>query len=169
MTPARTTSIIAITTLALLAAPAYAAGSDEHDAHHPAPPAGQRLAQAPQAAQGMGMGMGMAGTTAAPAGYAEQMKAMQAMHDKMLAAKTPEERNALMAEQMKLMQDGMAMMGGMGPGPMHGMGGMGMGGGSGMAPMDMATRQQVMEKRMEMMQSMMQMMMDRMGAPATQP
>lgn len=171
MTPARTTSIIAITTLALLAAPAYAAGSDEHDAHHPAPPAGQRLAQAPQAAQGMGMGMGMAGTTAAPAGYAEQMKAMQAMHDKMLAAKTPEERNALMAEQMKLMQDGMATMGRMG-------GGMGMGGGAMMGgnrpgaapaqPGDMASRQQMMEQRMDMMQSMMQMMMDRMmPAPST--
>ncbi len=45
---------------------------------------------------------------------ASQMKAMQQMHDKMLAAKTPEERNALIAEQMKLMQDGMNMMGGMG-------------------------------------------------------
>ena len=38
-----------------------------------------------------------------------------------------------------------------------------------MAPMDMAARQQMMEKRMEMMQSMMQMMMDRMGAPTAQP
>ena len=39
-----------------------------------------------------------------------QMKAMREMHDKMMRARTPEERNALMAEQMKLMQDGMAMM-----------------------------------------------------------
>ena len=73
------------------------------------------------------------------------------------------------AEHMKLMQEGMAMMEGMGPGAM---GGMGMGGmrgagpaGAAGAPMDMATRQQTMERRMEMMQSMMQMMMDRMGAP----
>ena len=39
-----------------------------------------------------------------------QTKAMQAMHEKMMAAKTPEERNSLMAEHMKSMQDGMAMM-----------------------------------------------------------
>lgn len=127
MTSVRTISILTTTTLALLAAPAFAAGNDEHDAHHPAAAAEQRVAQAPQAAQGMGMGNTIAapsGSAAAPAGYAEQMKAMQAMHDKMLAAKTPEERNALMAEQMKLMQDGMTMMGRMG-------GGMGMGGGGG--------------------------------------
>jgi len=31
----------------------------------------------------------------------EQMKSMQVMHDKMMAAKTPEERNALMSDQMK--------------------------------------------------------------------
>ncbi len=43
------------------------------------------------------------------------MKAMEAMHDKMAAARTPEERQALMAEHMKLMQEGMAMMGGMAP------------------------------------------------------
>ena len=89
------------------------------------------------------------------------MKAMREMHDKMMRARTPEERNALMAEQMKLMQDGMAMMGGMGPGGMGGMKGMP---GMGAMPTDMATRQQMMEKRMEMMQSMMQMMMDRMPA-----
>lgn len=173
MTSVRTISILATTTLSLLAAPAFAAGNDEHDAHHPAAAAEQRLAQAPQAAQGMGMGSTTAapsGAAAAPAGYAEQMKAMQAMHDKMLAAKTPEERNALMAEQMKLMQDGMAMMGRMG-------GGMGMGGGAMMGgnrpgagpaqPGDMASRQQMMEQRMDMMQTMMEMMVDRLPqAPA---
>jgi hypothetical protein len=76
---------------------------------------------------------------------------MQAMHNKMMAAKTPEERNALMAEQMKLMQGGMGMMGRMGPGAMAG------------KPGDMAARQGMMEQRMDMMQSMM--MMDR-TAPA---
>jgi hypothetical protein len=81
------------------------------------------------------------------------MKAMQAMHDRMLAAKTPEERNALMAEQMRLMQGGMGMMGRMGPGAMAG------------KPGDMAGRQGMMEQRMDMMQSMMQMMIDR-TAPA---
>ena len=80
-----------------------------------------------------------------------QMNTMQGMHEKMMNAKTPEERSKLMAEHMKAMQDGMAMMEGM-PG-MQGMTG------------DMGTRQQMMEKRMAMMQTMMKMMMmDRMPA-----
>ncbi len=90
-----------------------------------------------------------------------QMKAMREMHDRMVRARTPQERNALMAEQMKLMQDGMAAMGGMGPGGMQGMQGMqGMGG----MPSDMASRQLMLDKRMDMMQSMMQMMIDRIDA-----
>lgn len=93
-----------------------------------------------------------------------QMKTMREMHDKMVNAKTPEERNAMMAEHMKAMQGGMATMGMMGGAGMGGMGGMGaMQGGKPMAG-DMNQRQQMMEKRMEMMQSMMQMMMDRMPA-----
>jgi len=85
-----------------------------------------------------------------------QMKTMQVMHDKMMSAKTPEERNKLMAEHMKTMQDGMAMMEGTSSAGMGGMKGM-----SGMSG-DMGARHQMMEKRMEMMQSMMKMMMDRM-------
>jgi len=92
------------------------------------------------------------------------MKTMQGMHEKMMNAKTPEERSKLMAEHMKAMQEGMAMMGGMsgaGMGDMKGMQEMpNMGG-------DIGARQQMMEKRMEMMQTMMKMMMDRMpAAPA---
>ena len=97
------------------------------------------------------------------------MKAMRDMHDKIMRARTPEERNALMAEHMKLMQEGLAMMDGMGSGGMGGM--MEMGGmqGGATTPADMAARQQMMEKRMEMMQSMMQMMMDGLPpAPAKQ-
>ena len=111
------------------------------------------------------MGMASAHSMATPDHMAKmdaQMKTMRDMHEKMMNAKTPEERNKLMAEHMKTMQDGMAMMGGMGT--MAGMGGM-----QGKAPMvgDMAGRQQMMEKRMEMMQAMMKMMMDRMPpAPA---
>ena len=37
-----------------------------------------------------------------------QTKAMQAMHDKMMSAQTPEERSKLMAEHMKSMQGGMS-------------------------------------------------------------
>ena len=87
-----------------------------------------------------------------------QMKIMREMHEKMARAKTPEERNALMAEHMKTIQEGMAtmnMMGGPGMGPMGGMQG-----GKPM-PGNMNERQQMMEKRMEMMQSMMRMMMER--------
>lgn len=84
------------------------------------------------------------------AGMDAQMKTMRDMHEKMMAAKTPEERNAMMAAHMKSMKDGMAMM--------KGMSGM-----SGMSS-DMGSRHQTMEKRMEMMQSMMEMMMDRMPA-----
>ena len=43
--------------------------------------------------------------------YDQQMKTMQDMHQKMVAAKTPEERAALMKDHMRTMQDGMAMMG----------------------------------------------------------
>jgi len=90
-----------------------------------------------------------------------QMKTMQAMHEKMIDAKTPQERSKLMAEHMKAMQDGMAMMGDMssaGMGDMKGMQGM-----QGMTG-DMGAHHKMMAKRMEMMQMMMQMMMDRESA-----
>jgi hypothetical protein len=110
-----------------------------------------------------------------------RMKAMQEMHQKMLNAKTPAERQALMADHMTAMQGGMAMMKEMhamhgmgatgGKAPMPGMGGMagmgGTGGTGGMAdgkgmPADMAARHQMMTDHMAMMQMMMDMMVDRM-------
>ncbi len=124
----------------------------DHAAHHPD-------TAAPTVADAMPMGGSMAQMD-------EHMKAMREMHEKMKRAKTPEEKNALMVEHMKLMQDGMAMMGGVSPGAMGGMDNMkdkvSMSG-------DMAMHGQMMEKRMEMMQSMMQMMMDRMPQPAAKP
>jgi hypothetical protein len=113
------------------------------DVHHP-----EGAASAPSTAP-----TAKAAPGPSPSALQNQMKAMQAMHDKMIAAKTPEERSALMAEHMKTMQDGMSMMQGM----------QGLQGGPG-ARMDGATRQRMMEMRMDMMQSMMQMMMDRMPA-----
>ena len=87
-----------------------------------------------------------------------QTKAMQAMHDRMMSAKTPEERSKLMAEHMKSMQDGMTMMEGMASPGMAGM----QGGMSGMGGMGgMGAHHAMMEKRMAMMQTMMKMMMDR--------
>ena len=108
----------------------------------------------------------MGGTNGSMAQMDERMLAMREMHEKMKRARTPDEKSALMAEHMKLMQDGMAMMGGMGPGSTMGKGGM-----NDKAPMsgDMAMHGQMMEKRMEMMQSMMQMMMDRMPQSPAKP
>ena len=151
MTFVRTFLSITALTTASLATSAWAATDKQHDSHHPAQAAAVQVAQATPTKPGMGMGAGVA-----MPGAAEQMKAMREMHDKAMAAKTTEERQALMAEQMKLMQNGMNMVGGMG------------GMGPGAKPGDMAARQGMMEQRMDMMQSMMQMMMDRMTpVPAT--
>ena len=78
------------------------------------------------------------------------MQQMQAMHEKMMAAKSPAERQALMAEHVKLMQDGMKTMQQMGMK-------------SGKHPMSA----QIMQQRMDMLTMMMQMMMDRQGAGGT--
>ena len=135
--------------LALFAAgaPSWAAQHDQYKAHHPA---GSASAAAAKAMPGK--------TTPEMARMANQMKAMQEMHDKMMAAKTPEERSALMAEHMKTMQDGMGMM--------KGMGGMA---GPKSPPTNMTERQTMMEQRMDMMQTMMEMMADRLPqSPAKQ-
>lgn len=133
--------------LALVAVgPIAWAAQDEHKAHHPAGTAAAPAAKAMPGPAGPDM-----------ARMDTQMKDMGAMHDKMMAASTPEERNALMAEHMKTMQGGMAMMNGMSSGGMGGTGAKG----------NMASQHMMLEKRMDMMQSMMQMMMDRMpAAPA---
>ena len=122
------------------------------------------------------MAMGPAGSTAA---MDPRMKGMQEMHQKMVNASTPAERQALMADHMKAMQGGMAMMkemhgmqagsgtGGMGMMGSHGASApmAGMGDGTGM-PADMATRHQMMADHMAMMQMMMDMMADRMPPAA---
>lgn len=131
----------------------FAQNADEHKDHHPAgatAPAAtaKKSPTKPVSADKM-------------ASMDKHMKEMQVMHEKMAAAKTPDERQALMAEHMKVMQDGMGMMkqmsGTAGKGSMQGEKGMNA---------TMADRQQMLEKRMEMMESMMQMMIDR-TLPAT--
>ena len=118
------------------------AAQDEHQAHHPAGAASAPVAKANPSPAGPDM-----------ARIDTQMMDMGAMHDKMTAASTPEERNALMAEHMKTMQGGMAMMNGMSStGQSSGMKG------------DMTAHHRTMEARMEMMQATMQMMMDRLPA-----
>jgi hypothetical protein len=107
-------------------------------------------------------GMGNAPTSMPMATMDPRMKAMKDMHQKMMGASTPAERQAMMADHMKAMQDGMAMMK-----EMHGMQGMtGMGGGQTM-PSDMTKHHPMMADHMAMMQMMMDMMSDRMPpAPA---
>lgn len=124
----------------------------EHAQHHP-----QGAASAPMASKPAAQPPG-----AKPAMTPEQivtmdkhMKAMEETHQKMMSAKTPEERQAAMAEHMKQMHDGgmpMMKMGGDAKGMQCGM----MGGNSAM-----------MEQRMAHMESMMQTMMARLPpAPA---
>ena len=128
--------------IATIGAPAWAADADPHQAHPP----------------GVAASAPAANSIPGKARMESQMKAMQEMHAKMMAAKTPAERDALMAEHMKIMQDGMTMMNGMSPGAM---------GGTGAMKGDMAARHQAMEARVKMMQATMQMMMDRLpAAPA---
>ncbi len=133
--------------LITVGATAWAAADDAHKGHHPA-----GAASGPVSKPSTGP------TTPEMARMADQRKAMQAMHNKMMAAKTPDERNALMAEHMKTMHDGMDMMKGAG----------------GMAapnkpPMDMTQRQNMMEQRMDMMQTMMEMMVERLPQSPTKP
>ena len=137
---------------ATVALGAWAQNADEHKDHHPAEskPAAAAVAPKPSAEAMVAEKMGA---------MDQQTKTMQSMHEKMMAAKTPEERMALMPENMKTMQNAMAMMQDM----RANMGGMGM---MGKMPMDMMAKHQMMEKRMDMMQSMMQMMMDQMQMPA---
>ncbi|MBX9848681.1 MAG: hypothetical protein K2X64_05260 [Rhodocyclaceae bacterium] len=123
--------------------PSLAADAQDHKAHHPeataSTPAKKSTAEKPAASsvetkQRMQM----------------QMKHMQEMHDKMMNAKTPEERKALMDEHMKTMQSSMSVMKEMG-GQKGKMG-----------------DQSGMQMRMDMMEMMMQMMMDRMSAMPAQ-
>lgn len=121
----------------------------DHQAHHPDGAASAALAKPSAKASAL--------APAKSADRATRMKAMQEMHQKMMDAKTPEERQALMGEHMKAMQAGMGMM--------KQMSGPETGGDAGMKgmPADPNARMQAMEQRMNLMQTMMEMMMDRMA------
>jgi hypothetical protein len=90
----------------------------------------------------------------------EHLKKMQALHEKMMSAWSPDERQKAMEEARKEMQDSMATMQPMMQG--GGMMGGGMTGGNAKAG-DAQAQMQMMGKRMDMMQMMMQMMMDQQG------
>ena len=118
--------------------PALALQTEQHQSHHP-----QTSAPTPaNAVKPADLAEHSDHSTASEAPAVDaQIAAMHAMHEKMMAAKDPAERKAMMAEHEKMMRDGMKSMEAMSQD--HG--------GDGC---DMA-------KRMEMMQAMMQLMMDR--------
>jgi hypothetical protein len=93
----------------------------------------------------------------------ERMKTMQAQMEKIRQTTDPKEREKLLAEHMKSMQEGMQMMRGMGGGMMGMMGGgmgAGMGGGTTGSPRGSGPQSaQMMQDRMDMMQMMMEQMM----------
>jgi hypothetical protein len=92
------------------------------------------------------------------------MKTMQALHEQMASATTPEDRQRLKDDQRREMQQCMAMMQAMPHGgSMMGGAGMGTMGQKG-KPADQKTQMQMMEKRMDMMHTMMQAMMDQLDA-----
>ncbi|MGS1008872.1 hypothetical protein [Achromobacter anxifer] len=76
--------------LGLIGAAHAQAGSGDHATHHPA---ADESATKPQMAPGAGMMKNMEA----------HMQAMNGMHQKMAAAQTPEERQALMDDHMKSM------------------------------------------------------------------
>ena len=90
----------------------------------------------------------------------EHMKKMQVLHDRLMSAANPEERQKAMEEARKEMQDGMTMMKPMMQGgAMMGSGMMAQKGKSA----DTNAQMKMMGKRMDMMQMMMQMMLDQQG------
>lgn len=148
----KTSLAVAVGTVVLLAAGMPLA----QDAKAPAPKPDSTASQ-PGSAMNMGSHMGQ---------MDEHMKKMQALHEKIASAATPEERQKLMQEQRAQMQAGMGMMSQMAPGggKMGGMGG-GMMAQKG-KPADAGAQMQMMQKRMDMMQTMMQSMMDQQGMMA---
>ena len=132
-------TLLTAATVALAGGSALAATEAEHAGHHPA--------EKPAAVE----------TTK----YDANMSRMMEMHQKMQAAKTPEERASLMKEHMESMQTSMAMMDQMKGGML--MPGAKKGSAEGGMPMSKKT----MQRRMDMMEMMMQMMMDRDGAKAS--
>ncbi len=122
--------------LGALSVSALAQSNDEHKEHHPADKVAKEVAN-PAPVQSAENKM---------ADMEQHMKAMKTMHDKMMSAKTPEERQTLMAEHKKTMQQSMRMMQDAGA----------------MANPNIQPEERLMmmEKRMDMMQSMLQMMMN---------
>ena len=109
----------------------------------------------------MPMGAAAPGSMASPhhrAAMQAQTKTMHDMHTRMMNAKTPEERQAMMAKHLKAMQGGMGMMKGMDTmeKPMA-------------MPAQRGQHHDIMTQHMAMMQMMMDMMAQRMPAAPAKP
>jgi hypothetical protein len=148
----KTITLSAIAASIALAMPALA-----EDAHHPAQPGGTPTTQAQPDGKTVQKMQG-------------NLSVMQKQLERLGKAKTAEERQKLMDDHMKTMQENMGMTKGMQSGmmdcPMM-QGGMGMKGQGKVSPDDMMSkRMEMMEKRMDMMQMMMQ---GRMGMPSAEP
>jgi len=151
-------TVLGIALAGVLLAPA-AYGVDEHHPEKTAP--GAKAPKAPASPKADDKSM---------AQMQEHMKKMQGIMARMQETTDPAERQKLMAEHTKAMQEGMQMMRGMGGGMMQGMGG----GMMGKAPKDGAAKPglgrgapmspEMMERRMDMMQMMMEQMMQRQKA-----
>ena len=89
----------------------------------------------------------------------EKVKKMQALHDKMMSAKSSEERQRWMDEQHKAIEEGMRMMTQMMQDPAMNGGRMRQQG----SAADADAQMQLMQKGIEMMTIMTQTMMDQLG------
>lgn len=153
--PVATTLLLAT----LLPLPVLAADPAAHDHSHgqaaAAPDTPRATAPSPAAA-----------TASAPTPdprYAQHLQRMRELHERMLAAGTPAERQKLKAEGMRLMQDGMTMMNEMKKADRERGAGKGMAGSASPGMMDMHRCMEMhgaMAQRMDMMEAMMQMMLD---------
>ncbi|MCY1198419.1 hypothetical protein D9M68_134820 [compost metagenome] len=130
----------------------------QHEQHHPKEQA-KKPAPAPAAAPAV------AAQAKGNADLDAQIAHLRAIRERLSRANTPEERQALMAERNKVMQDAMAIM-------HKDMMGMGMADAGGMpspkgkgraAPAQMQMCQDMMGQHMAFMREMMQMMMDNQG------
>jgi hypothetical protein len=129
-----------IAAAALLPLSSMAADDADHSKHHPAAavaPADKTPAVIP--------------TKTEPTTPKQFMAAMQTMHEKMIQAKTQDERKALAHDHMKMMHEGMEMMKKMSPAANE------------------KPSADMMQQKMEMMQMMMESMMDHMDSCMTKP
>lgn len=169
-------SLVIVSSCMLVSFSAGAADQDDHSAHHSEAASKASSVEIKSAAKNE-LKKYNAMAQESMEKMDSQMKKMNEMHEKMMAAKTPDERKALMAEHRKAMQEGMAMMNNLSKsGGMSMMGSMSRSDtmkGDGKGKMqnemqcdmdcDMATHYKTMEKRMQMMEAMMQMMTDHMS------